>query len=178
MKNQIPWLAALGVTALLGACAPTQTGGASRTPEALATPISVVKLQPGQTRYVQLIYPRSAIRVNDKYFQDLRIDFDNVSGGNVNSVENHAGWLKLKATDLPRGVTVRLDRASVMKEVTHTDKTRTGTTVNYYENVKVILKVTADADAKPVALHVAELTYSDGITDSDVPLSISVVVSN
>ncbi|GGK31344.1 hypothetical protein GCM10008955_26540 [Deinococcus malanensis] len=81
MKNRTSLLAALAVPALLGACAPTQTGGASRTPETLATPMSVVKLQPGQTRYIQIIYPRSAIKVNDKYFQDLRIDFDNVSGG-------------------------------------------------------------------------------------------------
>ncbi|GGK31336.1 hypothetical protein GCM10008955_26530 [Deinococcus malanensis] len=96
----------------------------------------------------------------------------------MNSVENHAGWLKLKASDLPQGVAVRLDRAAVMKEITRTEETRLSTSVNYYEKVKVILKVTADADARPVALRVAELTYSDDITDSEVPLSISVAVGN
>ncbi|ACO44840.1 hypothetical protein [Deinococcus deserti] len=177
MKKHMLLSAVPALMTLLGACAPAQTGGAL-TPEVLTTPLSVVKIQPGQTRYVQLIYPRSAISVNDKYFNDLRIDFDNVNGGKVNSVEHHAGWLRLKASNLPQGVNVRLDRAAVMKETTRTEETRLQTTVSYYERVKVVLKVSADADARAVALRVAELTYSDGITDSDVPLSISVVASN
>lgn len=165
--------ATLLLTPLLGACAPTQTGG-SLTPELMSSPLATVRIHPGETRYVQFSYSRNMVKVNDQYFNDLRIDFSNVSGQNVNSVEAHAGWLNLRASGLPRGVSVRLDRASVVKEVTHTDSTRLETSVNYYERVRVVLKVTASADAKPGDREMADLTYSDGHTESPVLLTVSV----
>ncbi|MFC4640518.1 hypothetical protein [Deinococcus hohokamensis] len=162
----------LTLTALLGACAPTQSRSSALTPEVLPTMLSPVTFRPGETRYVQVSYPRSLIKVNDKYFSDLRIDFDNLNGQNVNSVEAYAGWLSLKSAETPRGVGISLDRAAVVKDITRT--TSAQTEVRYFERVRVNLKVTASADAKPGDDDLVTLTFSDGTTDSKVLLVLDI----
>lgn len=158
---------------LLAACAPTQTGSRAVTPQVMASGASPVMLRPGQTVYVQYTYPRDVIKVNDQHFKDLKIDFDNVGGQNVRSVEAYAGWLALKSAALPRGVTLSLSSASLVKEIVETTNTDRATQVRYYERVRVILKASAGADA-PAVDDLFALTYSDGVDSSEVTLRVVV----
>lgn len=158
---------------LLAGCAPSLTAGA--TPDVLVSPISTIVVKPGTTRYVEVLYPRSVIRVNEKFFTDLKIDFnDRNSLGNVRSPETRATWLTMSAKDLPEGVSVALDRAFILKEVKETTNTSRETTVNYFEKIRVVYKITAQTGAPADDLALTRVEFSDGTTTSPVLLNLSI----
>lgn len=169
MKRLLP-----GLFLLLSACAPTQTGAGSLTPQVMSSYTSPLQVQPGQTLYVQYTYPRGLVRVNDKYFDDLKIDFGNRGGENVRSVSSPAGWLSMTPLSLPQGISVSLVSGAIMKDVVKTNNSGTSTEVKYYERVQATLKVTATAEAQPTTLTRVNLSYSDGNTESEVPLFLHI----
>lgn len=144
------------------------------TPQVMTSLSQPSRVEPGQTVYVQYTYPRSLIDVNDKYFDDLQIDFGDRGGDNVRSVRAPAGWLTMVPADLPEGVSVSLVGASILKEIVSTRETATATQVRFREQVQVTLKVTAAPGANTDDSDVATLVYSDGHTKSPVPLPIRV----
>lgn len=163
----------LAVSLLLAGCAPSQTGGGSGAPQVMSSPVSPVAIKPGQTLFVQYTYPRGAVEVDDQYFDGLTIDFNNRDIDRVRSVSAPAAWLTMTAQGLPKGLDVSLARAFILKEITRTNNTSTGTQVNFFERVQVTLKVTAAPTAEGGS-KTGTLVYSDGKTKSDVPLLVRV----
>ena len=163
---------------LLASCAPSVTGGGAGQPQVMATPMTAIVIHPGETKYVQFNYSRNVVNVNEKYFNDLKVDFADVSGSNVSSPRAYAPWLKMTVKDtLPKGVNLALNSAYIVKDIRNTDNGDFKTTVSYYEVVRVILKVTADADAT-LGRDMVDVEYTDGNTPSTVPVVIDVQPKN
>lgn len=161
----------------LASCAPSVTGGAAQ-PQVMPTPMTAVVIQRGETKYVQFDYSRNAIKVNDKYFADLKVDFADRAGSGVSSPRAYAPWLKMTVKDqLPKGVNIALNSAYIVKDIRSTDNNQFDTTVHFYEIVRVTLKVTAAPDAT-IGKDMVDIEYSDGNTASTVPVVIDVQAKN
>lgn len=157
----------------LASCAPSITGGAAQT-QVMATPTTAIVVHPGETENVQFDYSRNAIKVNDKYFADLKVDFADRVGSGVSSPRAYAPWLKMTVKDqLPKGVNIALNSAYIVKDIRSTDNNQFDTTVHFYEIVRVTLKVTAAPDAT-IGRNMVDVEYSDGNTPSTVPVVIDV----
>ncbi|ANE44188.1 hypothetical protein [Deinococcus puniceus] len=167
------FLLALALPALLASCAPAVMGAQPYNPVALETPFSVVRVAPGQTVFVQIKYPRAMLGVSESMFDAVVIDFTQRVGVDVASPENRAEWLKMTASDLPKGVNVELVQAGLLKDIRRTKDNSASVQVNYAEVVRVVLKVTAEpgADLGP---NIAELNFSGQGVDDRALLSLSV----
>lgn len=158
---------------LLAACAPTAaTGTASSNPQVMDSALTPVKIKPGETKYVRYDYSRSAVKVNDQFFKDLKINFNDRSGNNVSTPSAYAPWLKM-APVTEEGVSVSLAYPSIVKDVVNTENSSSSTNVQYYELVRVTLKVVAEASAKP-GLNTVKVTFTDGSSTSTVPVLVAV----
>ncbi|MFB9993666.1 hypothetical protein ACFFLM_17015 [Deinococcus oregonensis] len=164
----------LAIPALLASCAPAVVGAQSYNPVALETPLSVVRVAPGQSLFVQIKYPRNMLGVPESLFDAVVINFAQRAGvGDVASPENRADWLKMTASDLPKGVNVELIQAGLMKDIRRTRDKTDSVEVSFSEVVRVVLKVTAQPDAE-LGLNLAELNFTgNGVDDSEM-LSLSV----
>lgn len=149
-------------------------GSQAYNPVALETPFSTVRVAPGQTVFVQIKYPRAMLGVNDNLFDAVTISFDQRTvGGDVSSPEARADWLKMTASDLPKGVNVELTQAYLLKDIRRTKDNSVSVEVSYAEVVRVVLKVTAEPGAE-LGRNVAELNFTgNGVDDSQL-LSLSV----
>ena len=160
----------------LSACAPTQTGSQSYSPVVQSDTDDVTVVAPGQTVYVQYTYPGAALGVTGERYKELDINFgasrynDQV---NVIGPESDAAWLRMSASGLPAGVQVSLVRATIAKPVNQTTRAGGYVTVSYRNVMRVLLKVTASAQA-PRGLEVADLTFSDGPATGTVSLAVEV----
>lgn len=150
-------------------------GTQANTPLVVDDSLDPVTLRPGQTVYVQYSYSRRQVKINDSYFDALKIDFNNLNAQNVNSVENYAGWLKMTASDLPKGVDITLMNAFVGKYVSKTNNTTRYTEVSYYPQTRVVLKITATSDAQLSSTEFATLTFTEGANSSRVPLVLTTI---
>ncbi|WP_420593574.1 hypothetical protein [Deinococcus sp.] len=160
----------------LSACAPTVMGSQPYSPVVADTAISPVKVSPGQTVYIQYVYPRSVLDIK-KHFEALKINFDarNVSN-NVLSPEAKAEWLKLDTSEVPSNWQVSLASASIKKQIDSTSTDRLFTNVEYFEQLIVVYKVSAPADAK--SFERLNLHFKDGQTDvGEIPLFASTSTS-
>ncbi|WP_019010243.1 hypothetical protein [Deinococcus aquatilis] len=168
------FLFALALPALLASCAPTMMGTQAYNPILLTTPFSAVRVAPGQTVFVQVKYPRGMLGVSDSLFDAVVIDFDKRgTTGEISSAENRADWLKMTASDLPKGVNVQLVQAGLLKDISRTKEKAASVEVNYSEIVRVVLKVTADQDAE-LGSKIADLKFTGNGVDDNEMLSLSV----
>ncbi len=130
-------------------------------------------MKPGETRYVQVDYPREALELGQSYFNKLNIDFSNMSGNNVNSAQDYANWLTLQKPRLPRGVTVTLDKAFIVKDVDRTYQNSGGTQVYYYEVFRLTYKIVVAPDA-PAYDNYIELPLTDGAKKDSAALYLKI----
>ncbi|WP_240740851.1 hypothetical protein [Deinococcus sp. Arct2-2] len=168
------FLLALALPALLASCAPTVMGAQSYSPVVLETPLSAVRIAPGQTVFAQFKYPRGLLGVSENLFDAVIIDFSQRAGvGDVASPENRADWLKMTPSDLPKGVKVELVQAGLLKDIRRTKDKTASVEVSYAEVVRVVLKVTAEPDAA-LGFELAKLNFTGNGVDDSVLLSLSI----
>ena len=162
----------------LSACAPTVMGSQPYSPVVAESASSPVKISPGQTMYVQYVYPRSVLDIADGRFEALAINFEARDVKNdVVSPETKAEWLKLDDSDVPSNWKVSLSSASIKKQVNSTKADRLSTHVQYREQLILVYKVSAPADAK--SFEQLTLHFKDGQTDvGEIPLFASTSTSD
>ncbi|KQQ99372.1 hypothetical protein [Deinococcus sp. Leaf326] len=170
-------VSALTLLALgLSACAPTQTGSQSYSPVVHSDTDDATVVAPGQTVYAQYTYPGRALGVSDTRYKELKINFgSSVYSDQVSVVgpEAEAAWLRMSASGLPAGVQVSLVRATIARPVDRTTHSGDYVQISYQNVMRVLLKVTASAQAKR-GLEVADLTFSDGTSTGTVPLAVEI----
>lgn len=121
---------------------------------------------------MQYTYPRRALGIPKARFDELKINFG--SGNHRDQgPEADAPWLRMGADNLPEGVQVALVRATIAKPLSDVDRSTYSVEVTYTEDVRFVLKVTAQPNA-PVGLKTVALTFSDGAATGTVPLAVEV----
>lgn len=172
MKTAVSLLTLLALG--LSACAPTQTGTQSYNPVVQASATATTTVAPGQTVYAQYTYPGAALNISDARYEALDINFSAAQySDKVVGPEAEAAWLRMSASGLPAGVQVALVGATIAKPISRTSVSGGSVRVTYNEVVRVLLRVTASAQARR-GLDVADLTFSDGAATGTVPLAIEV----
>lgn len=172
MKAAVSLLTVLALG--LSACAPTQMGSQSYNPVVQTSARATTTVAPGQTVYAQYTYPGDALSIPDARFEALDINFGAAQySDKVVGPEAEAAWLRMSASGLPQGVQVSLVSATIAKPISRTNVSGGSVRVTYSEVIRVLLKVTASAQAKR-GLEVADLTFSDGAATGTVPLFIEV----
>lgn len=172
--NTLKLVILLGFGVGLSACAPTVLGSQVNAPMVTSSRLSPIHAKAGQTLYVQYVYPRAVLDVADSRFNNLIIDFEDKSvTGNVTSQEAPAPWLNMSVKELPADWQLTLVDAAVRKEIAKTTTSGSSINVRYYEQLRVVYKVTLPVGAN--GAEFAELQFKDEKTDiGEVPVSIIV----
>ena len=164
------------LTLTLSACAPTVMGTQSYNPVVHNDTDDVTVVAAGQTVYAQYTYLGAELGIPEERYKALDINFGGARYSDQAKVvgpEAEASWLRMSTSGLPSGVQVSLVRATIAKPVNQTNHSGDYVQISYRKVMRVLLKVTAGAQAEK-GLEVAELVFSDGAATSTVPLAIEV----
>ncbi|WP_189092045.1 hypothetical protein [Deinococcus ruber] len=154
-------LAIMSTSLLFASCAPAVMGSQGA-PYVAASATAAAQGMAGQTVYVQYTYNASTFDIDESRFDDLKIDFDTYNQnitGDVRSPENAAPWLEMKPSGLPEGWQISLAQAWVRKNVVKTSTDTKSINVRYYDQVRVIYKITLPLGA--VGNKLIELAFTD-----------------
>ncbi|ULH14345.1 hypothetical protein MF271_09820 [Deinococcus sp. KNUC1210] len=154
-------IAILSTSLLFASCAPAVMGSQG-SPYIADSTTTAAKGIAGKTVYVQYIYNQSAFDIDDDRFDAVKIDFatyNQNTTGDVRSPENIAPWLGMKVSGLPAGWDVSLAQAWVRKNIVKTSTSNSSIDVRYYNQVRVIYKITLPVGA--VGSEIAELSFTD-----------------
>ncbi|WP_027483836.1 hypothetical protein [Deinococcus pimensis] len=171
-----PALLTLPLALLLGACAPSVTGGSAQTPSSLDVD-DPVNIRPGESLYVAHTYPAPYFGIdNARMGEFVPVNFDDSDSlGRVRNVSKDIVWFENVTTDAPAGWTVSLNRTVAEREMIKTETVGSTTKVNFYNRLKLVYKVAVPADA-PVGPQAIKVVVTDraGVKKT-LPLLLNVV---